>query len=137
MVGGHLAFLQIQQLFRIDLGVLFGIGTAAVADGDEREAELVELAKTKIGDVPAEHALAHLVVFMAFGLPLFGRKIAERRQEAGILFAHGLQFTERLVDLGTFHGIRLLFKSYALALDCRLAMSTAKIMIAPRTTYCA
>ena len=99
MVRGILAFLHVEQLFRIDLRILVLHGAIAVADGDEREANLVEITETVVRDVPAEHAVAHLVVFVALGLPLLGRKIAERRQIAMLLPAHGLKLLERFVDL--------------------------------------
>ncbi len=99
MVRGILAFLHVEQLFRIDLRILVLHGAIAVADGDEREANLVEITETVVRDVPAEHAVAHLIVFVSDGLPLFRRKIAERRQIAMLLPAHGLKLPECFVDL--------------------------------------
>ena len=99
MVRGILAFLHVEQLFRIDLRILVLHGAIAVADGDEREADLVEITETVVRDVPAEHAVADLIVFVSDGLPLFRRKIAERRQIAVLLPAHGLELPECFVDL--------------------------------------
>ena len=99
MVCSHLSLFQIQQLFRVDLRIFFRLCAAAVTDGDEREADLVKITKTEICDIPAEHAVAHLVVFVSDGLPLFRRKMAERRQIAMLLPAHGLELLERFVDL--------------------------------------
>ena len=103
MVGGILALLQIQKLFRIDLGVFLRHMAVAVADGDEGEAELVEISQTVVGDIPAQAAVPDFVVFMALGLPFGGGEMAERRQVAMILFAHGFQLFQRGIDLGTFH----------------------------------
>ena len=98
-----LTLLQIQQLFRVDLGVFVWQGAIAVADGDERKAEFVKIALAVVRDVPAEHTLAHLVVLMPERLPLFRRKAAEGRQIAAVLPAHRLQLLQRSVDLRTFH----------------------------------
>lgn len=76
---------------------------AAVADGDEGEAEFVKIAEAEIRDIPAEHTVAHFIVFMALRLPLPGREVTEWRQIVLVFFAHGLQLPERFVDLRTFH----------------------------------
>ena len=99
MVWGILPFLHVEQLLGVDLRILVLHGAIAVADGDEREADLVEITETVVRDVPAEHAVAHLVVFVALGLPLLGREAAERRQVAMLPRAHGFELLERFVDL--------------------------------------
>ena len=103
MVRGHLALLQIQQLLCVDLRIFFRLRAAAVADGDEGEAEFVKIAEAEIRDIPVEHTVAHFIVFMALRLPLPGREVTEWRQIALVFFAHGLQLPERFVDLRTFH----------------------------------
>ena len=103
MVGRILALLQGQQLLGVDLGVLVGHGAVAVADGDEGEAELVEVAHAVVGDVPAQHAVTHFVVLVTDGLPLLGGKVAEGGQVAAVLFTHGFQFAQGAVNFGTLH----------------------------------
>ena len=92
VVRGILPLLHIEQLLSVDLRILVLHGTIAVADRNERHTDLVKVAETVIGDVPAEHTVAHLVVFMPLGLPFFGREVAERRQEAMLACAHSFEF---------------------------------------------
>ena len=66
MVRGILPFLHVEQLLGVDLWILVRHLAVAVADGDEREADLVKIAETVVGNIPAEHAVAHLVVFVPF-----------------------------------------------------------------------
>ena len=103
MIGGVLALLQEQQFFGIDLGVLFPHGLAAVADGDKGEANFIEIALAVVGDVPAQAALPDLVIRMAFRFPFLRGEIAEGGQIATVLFTHGLQLLQSLVDFGTLH----------------------------------
>ena len=105
VVGGVLALLQVQQLLGIDLGILFRHNLAAVADGDQRETQLVKFALAVVGDVPAQTAVTDLVVLMALGFPFLGGKVAEGGQVAAVLPAHGFQLAQRLVDFGTLHNL--------------------------------
>ena len=82
----------------------------AVADGDEGKAHLVKVAHAVVGDIPAQHTVANLVILMADLLPLLRREMAEGRQIAVVFFAHCLQFPEGFVDLGAFHECFLLLK---------------------------
>ena len=77
MVRGILAFLHVEQLFRIDLRILVRHGTISVANRDKRKTEVVKVALTIIRDIPAEHTVAHFIVFMALRLPLLGREVTE------------------------------------------------------------
>lgn len=87
-----MSLFHVQQLLGVDLRIFVRHFTVAVADRDERHTNLVKVAETVIGDVPAEHTVAHLVVFMPLGLPFFGREVAERRQEAMLACAHSFEF---------------------------------------------
>ena len=87
----------------VPAGTQIRLRAAAVADGDEGEPEFVKIAEAEIRDIPAEHTVAHFIVFMALRLPLPGREVTEWRQIALVFFAHGLQLPERFVDLRTFH----------------------------------
>ena len=53
MVRRILAFFQVQQLFRINLGILVGHLLMTVADRNERESHLVKVTHTVVGDIPA------------------------------------------------------------------------------------
>ena len=125
VVGAVLPLLEIQQLFRVDLGILFRQGAAAVADRDERHADLVEVAEAVVGDVPAEQALAHLVVLVAKRPPLVGRESAEGRQGEAVGPAHGLQLAQRAVDLGTFHRRLPFVDGYIIKITAALVNLTA------------
>ena len=103
MVRGILALSEVQQFLGIHLGVLVRHLAVAVPDGDERKADLVKITEAVVGNIPAEHAVAHLVILMADVLPLLRREAAERRQIALILCAHCLQLFQRLVYLTAFH----------------------------------
>ena len=105
VVGGILALLQIQQLFRIDLGVLAVKAAAAVADGDEGEAHFIKIAHAVIRNIPAQAAVPDLVILPALFFPLLGRKMAKRRQIAVVPLAHGFQLPKGLIDLRTLHGM--------------------------------
>ena len=102
-VGRILTLLQVQQLFRIDLGIFVLHGLAAVTDGNEGEAHFIKLALAVVGDVPAQAAVPDLVILVALGFPFLRGKVAERRQVAVIFLAHGFQLTKSLVDFGTLH----------------------------------
>ena len=66
MVRGILAFLHVEQLLGVDLRILVLHGAIAVADGDEREADLVKIAETVVGNIPAEHTVTDFVIFVSF-----------------------------------------------------------------------
>ena len=108
VVGGVLALLEVQQLFRVDLGILVRHGAVAVADGNQGKAELVEIPKAVVGDIPAQHAVPDFIILVSDFLPLLRSEMAEGRQIAVLLLAHGLQLFQRFVDLRTFHGSFLL-----------------------------
>ena len=103
-VGDEIVY-NLNKLFGIDLGILVGHGPVAVADGDQGEAELVEVAQAVIGDVPAQHAVPDFIVLVADVLPLLRGEVAEGRQIAVVLLAHGFQFLQGLVDLRTLHNV--------------------------------
>ena len=103
VVGRILAFLQVEQLFGVDLGVLVRHGAVAVADGNKRQTNLVKVAQTVVGDVPAQHTVADFVIFVADVFPFLGSEMTEGGQVAAVLFTHGFQFAQGAVDLGTFH----------------------------------
>ena len=105
MVGGILTLFQIQQFFCIDLGVLFFHSPVAVADGDKRKAELIKVAQAVVGDIPAQHAISHFVIFVTGRLPIFRGHMAEGRQIAMVLFAHSLQLFQSLVHFRSFHSL--------------------------------
>ena len=57
------------------------IGIVAVADGEQEEAERIEISLAVVGDVPAEAALADLREIRGPRLHLFGREIGEGRHD--------------------------------------------------------
>ena len=91
MVWGILPLFHIEQLFGVDLRVLILHSAVAIADGDERHADLVKVTETVISNVPTEHTVADFIVFVPLGLPFFRRKMAERRQVAMLPRAHGFE----------------------------------------------
>ena len=94
MIWGILSLFHIEQLFGVDLRILVLHRTIAVADRDERHADLVKVAETVVRNVPTKHTVADFVVFMplvTLFLPLLRGKIAERRQVAMLACAHGFQ----------------------------------------------
>ena len=111
MHGGVLPLLEVQELFRIRLGVGVLPLEVPVSDRDEGEAHLVEFAEAVVGDVPAEKVVAHLVVFMALCLPFFGREVTEVRQKAAVFPNHLLHLAERRVDFTAFHMVSSLCQS--------------------------
>lgn len=56
MVGRILTLFQIEQLFRVDLGIFVLQATAAIVDGDERESHFLEVSHAVVGDIPAHAA---------------------------------------------------------------------------------
>ena len=130
MVGGVLSLLEIQQLFRIDLGILVGQAAVAVAERDEGKPQLVKIAHAVVGNVPAQHAVPDFIVLVPDILPLLGRKMAEGGEVAAIFLAHALHLFQSLVDLRTFHRNRPLpvFQNSRL-LICRVVEIPAPIML--------
>ena len=100
-----LSFLQVQQFFRVDFRVAVRHGAVAVADRDQGKADAVKITLAVVGDVPAQAAVADLVVFMPFPAPFLRGKMTERGQIAVLPRAHGFHFPDGPVDLRTFHGI--------------------------------
>ena len=103
MIRCVLPFLQVQQLFRIDLRILVRHGTISVADRDKRKTKVVKVALPIIRDVPAEHAIAYFIIFVPLAFPFLRRKMAKRRQVAMLLCAHSLELFQRFVDLTALH----------------------------------
>jgi hypothetical protein len=103
VIGGILAFLQIKQLLGIDLRILIGHIPVAVTDGNQGKAELIKVAETIVGDIPTQAAVPDFVIFMSFFFPFPGRKMAEGRQIAAMLPAHGLKLFQGFVDFGSLH----------------------------------
>ena len=80
--------LCIEQLFSVYLGILVSHGTVAIVDCDQRETKLIKVTKTIFGNIPAEHAVAHLVILMTNIPPLLQREMAEKRQITAMLLTH-------------------------------------------------
>ena len=104
VVGRILPLLQIQQLLGINLGILLRHCPVAVADGNQREAEFVEIPLAIVRYIPAQHTVTHLIIFVTHALPLLRGEMAEGRQIAVLLFAHCLQLFQCLVNFRTLHG---------------------------------
>ena len=58
----------------------------------EGETELIKVIHTVVSDIPTQHTVTNLIVFVADTLPLVRRKMAERWQVAAMLLTHCLQF---------------------------------------------
>ena len=97
MHGRRLSFLHVQQLFRIGLCVLIH-GHIAVSQGDEGESHLVKIPHSKIRDIPSQHVVPDLIVFMALFVPFFRCKITERGQFKGASVNHLFHVPQCPVD---------------------------------------
>ena len=97
MHGRRLSFLHVQQLFRIGFRVLIH-GHIAVSQGDEGESHLVKIPHSKIRDIPSQHVVPDLIVFMALFVPFFRCKITERGQFKGASVNHLFHVPQCPVD---------------------------------------
>ena len=77
VVGGILAFLQVEEFLSVDLGILVCDSPVAIADGNEAETHFVKIAHAVVGDVPAQLTVSDLVVLVSDMLPLLWRKVTE------------------------------------------------------------
>ena len=66
MIRGILPLFHVEQFLSVDFRVLVLHGAVAVADGDKRHTDLVKVAKTVIGNIPAKHTVTDFVIFMSF-----------------------------------------------------------------------
>ena len=100
--GGDLTGIAHDYLFSIGLGIL-RIVYVAVANGDKRKAEMTEIAHAIIGNVPAQHIVPYLVVFVTLGLPFLGSPLAEGGQLKAVLLQKLFETLYYGVYLGSFH----------------------------------
>ena len=83
--GSHLTFVDHQELFRIGfrISVVFYI---SVPDSDQGKTDLVKFTQSIVCNIPSQHIIADLVVFMALCLPFLRRPAAERRDLKSMSF---------------------------------------------------
>ena len=94
---------KIRTWFRKPVVTIAALLAAAVADRDERKADALEIAETVVRDVPAQRAVAHLVVLVPLFPPLRRREGAKRREITALAAAELLHLAQRAVDLRTLH----------------------------------
>ena len=84
-MGAYLAFIDHQKLFRIGLriSVVFCI---SVPDSDQGKTDLVKFTQSIICNIPSQHVVADLVIFVILCLPLLRRPAAERRSLKSVFF---------------------------------------------------
>ena len=92
MVRAVLPLFHIEQLFRIDLRILFRQLPVSVADGNQRHADFVKITQAVIRDIPAQPALSDFIQLMPCPLPFIRRQTAERRKKTAVLYADFLKF---------------------------------------------
>ena len=102
VVGGDLSLPEHHNLLGIGLGVL-AVVDVSVADGDEGQAQGVEVALPVVGDVPAQGVVPDLVILVALLRPLLGGEAEEGGQGKFELAELGLEVLDDGVDLRTLH----------------------------------
>ncbi len=75
----------------------------SVAHGEDDQADLVEISRAEIGDVPAELALTDLVALLALVRPVRRAPIGERRQADLMLVQQRDRVVDQRVDFGPLH----------------------------------
>lgn len=90
------------QLLAVRLGPTL-TGRVAIAAGEERQAVVAKVAKTKVGDVPAETTLSDLVALGTLTHPVFWRPVAKRWQDDLMLNQHFLRPCQDFINLRAFH----------------------------------
>ena len=103
VVGGVLPLPDVQQFLGVGLGVQVLPGQIAVAQGDQRKAHPVKVPQAVVRDVPAQHIVPYLVIFMALMGPFLRGKAAEGGQGEPVFGQHTLHFPQGTVDFGSFH----------------------------------
>ena len=63
------------------------------------------IAHAVIRHIPAQHIIPYFVVFVAFALPFFGRKLAEGGQFEAVFRQQGFKAADDRVDLRAFHKV--------------------------------
>ena len=71
--------------------------------------DALEIAETVVRDIPAQRAVAHLVVLVPLFAPFLRRKGTKRREIAALAAAEILHLAQRAVDLRAFHASLLRF----------------------------
>ncbi len=75
-----LARLYDQYFFAIGFGAISLQGGMAIPEREDYQPRLVESTGSKIGNVPAKHAVSDLVALAALAFPVLGRPISKWRQ---------------------------------------------------------
>jgi len=104
MHRGDLSGHAHHDLLGVYLGVL-RVLHVAVAQGDERQPLVFEVAFAVVGDVPAEHVVADLVPLMVFVGPFLRGKGQVGRDAEPVLIKQGLELLDGGVDFGALHGV--------------------------------
>ena len=104
---GVLSLLDIEELFRISLGVLVQL-QIPVAEGDKGEPHLVKIPHAIVGNVPPQHVVPDFVVFVPLLCPLLRRESTEGGQGKAVLPHHLLHLSQSGVDLTALHNNNLL-----------------------------
>ena len=99
-VGGcNLILADKHNLFAIGLFVVLHI---SVADCDERKANLLEFASSKVGNVPTQLVAANLLALLAFSSPLGRRPIYPYRQMELMLGKEIFCFVDVTINFTSF-----------------------------------